>query len=114
MHEVGIMLSALEIAEQQAQAAGATKIHEIRLRVGQMSGVVPEALEHAFTVLKDGTMAEEASLIVDYVLAVCWCSACQREFESTGIFCICPDCKAPSGDVRRGRELEIVSLEVDE
>ncbi len=61
MHEVGIMQSALDIAEQQAQAAGATKIHEIRLRIGQMSGVVPEALQHAFTVLKDGTMAEEAS-----------------------------------------------------
>ena len=90
MHEVGIMQSALDIAKQQAQAAGATKIYEIRLRVGQMSGVVPEALEHAFTVLKDGTMAEEASLIVDYVPAVCWCSACRREFELTGLFCVCP------------------------
>jgi len=114
MHEVGIMQSAIDIAEQQAKVAGATKIHEISLRIGQLTGVVPEALEHAFAVLKDGTMAEEACLVVDYVPATCWCSECQREFESQGLFCVCPECKTPSSDVRRGRELEIVSLEVDE
>jgi hydrogenase nickel incorporation protein HypA/HybF len=79
-----------------------------------MTGVVPEALEHAFAVLKDGTMAQEARLVVDYVPAVCWCSACEREFESSGVFCVCPDCMVPSSDVRKGRELEIVSLEVDD
>jgi hydrogenase nickel incorporation protein HypA/HybF len=114
MHEVGIMQSALAIAEQQALAAGARSIHEIRLRVGQMSGVVPEALEHAFAILREGTMAEKAHLVVDYVSAVCWCSICNSEFESSGLFCICPDCKTPSGDVRKGRELEIISLEVDD
>ena len=114
MHEIGIMQSALDIAEQQALAAGAKSIHEVRLRIGQMTGVVPEALEHAFAVLKDGTMAQEARLVVDYVPAICWCSECQREFESQGLFCLCPQCKTPSSDVRRGRELEIVSLEVDD
>jgi hydrogenase nickel incorporation protein HypA/HybF len=114
MHEVGIMQSALDIAEQQALAAGARSIHEIHLRIGQMTGVVPEALEYAFAILKDGTMAQEARLVVDYVPAVCWCSACQKEFASSGMFCICPDCKIPSGDVRKGRELEIASLEVEE
>jgi len=114
MHEVGIMQSAIDIAEKQAKAVGAKKIHEISLRIGQMTGVVPEALEHAFAILKDGTMAEDACLVVDYVPAVCWCPECQREFESSGLFCVCPDCMTPSGDVRRGRELEIISLEVDE
>jgi hydrogenase nickel incorporation protein HypA/HybF len=114
MHEVGIMQSALDIVEQHAQAAGAKSIHEIRLRIGQMTGVVPEALEHAFEVLKDGTMAQGARLVVDYVPTVCWCPRCQREFESPGMFCICPGCKVPSGDLRQGRELEIASLEVED
>lgn len=114
MHEVGIMKSALDIAEQQALAVGATIIHEIRLRVGQLSGVVPEALDHAFVILKEGGMAENACLVIDYVPAVCWCSKCNGEFESSGMFCICPACGTPSGEIRMGRELEIVSLEVDE
>jgi hydrogenase nickel incorporation protein HypA/HybF len=114
MHEAGIMQSALDIAEQKARAAGATSIHEIRLRVGVMTGVVPEALEHAFAVLKDGTMAEDACLVVDYVPAIAWCSACRKEFESSELVCLCPACKAPSVQLRKGRELEIVSLEVND
>jgi hydrogenase nickel incorporation protein HypA/HybF len=114
MHEVGIMQSALDIAQQQALAVGAKTIHEIRIRVGQLSGVVPEALDHAFIVLKEGGMAENARLVIDYVPAICWCSSCKKEFESSGMFCICPDCNIPSGDIRKGRELEIVSLEVDD
>lgn len=114
MHEVGIMHSALSIAENQALAVGATIIHEIRLRVGQLSGVVPEALEHAFVILKAGGMAENACLVIDYVPAICWCSSCKKEFESSGMFCTCPTCGTPSGEIRKGRELEIVSLEVDE
>ncbi|OPX98122.1 MAG: Hydrogenase/urease nickel incorporation protein HypA [Syntrophorhabdus sp. PtaU1.Bin002] len=113
MHEVGIVQSALDIAESQARAAGATKIHEIRLRIGQMTGIVPEALEHAMTVLRGGTLAENAELTIEYVPAVCWCATCEKEFAPIGLFGECPDCRAPSTDVRRGMELEIVSLEVD-
>jgi hydrogenase nickel incorporation protein HypA/HybF len=113
MHEVGIMQSALDIAEKQARASGATAIHEIRLRIGQMTGVVPEALEHAFVVLREGTMSVGAKLAVEYVRAVFWCANCQKEFEQPGLFCECPECAIPSADVRSGMEMEIVSLEVD-
>lgn len=113
MHEVGIMQSALEIAERQARAAGAARICEIRMRVGRMTGVVPEALDHAFEVLRGGTMAEDARLNVEYVPGVFFCLACQREFESEDLVGGCPVCDAPSFDLRRGRELDVVSLEVD-
>ena len=58
MHEISIMQSTLELAEEQAREAGGNGIARIRLRIGLMSGVVPEALEFAFDVLKKGTMAE--------------------------------------------------------
>ena len=113
MHEVGIVQSILDVAGQQASIAGATRIHVIRLRVGQMTGVVPEALQHAFVVLRAGTLAENAELSVENVPAVAWCVVCQQEFETPGPFCECPVCETPSRDVRHGRELEIVSLEVE-
>ncbi len=67
MHEVGIMESVLQIAEAQARKSGASTIHEIRMRVGRMTGVVLESLDHAFAILKDGTMAASARLIVDEI-----------------------------------------------
>ncbi len=107
------MQSTLEMAEQRARAVGANQIHEIRVRVGQMTGVVPEALEHAFVVLREGTLAEKAQLAVEYVPAICWCDPCQKEFQSPELYSECPECGTASYDVRGGMEMELISLEVD-
>jgi hydrogenase nickel incorporation protein HypA/HybF len=113
MHEVGIIESTLTVAQARARAAGATRIDAIHLRVGSLTGVVPEALDHAFTALRQGTLAHGARLVVEYVTAVCWCAACQSEFEAPGLFSECPACGTASGDIRRGRELDLISLEVE-
>jgi hydrogenase nickel incorporation protein HypA/HybF len=112
MHELGIMQSTLEAALRQARAAGASRIHEVRLRVGRLSGVVPEALNFAFETLRAGTLAAEARLEIEAVPATLWCAGCQAEFESPEFLCDCPRCGRVSGELRRGRELEFVSMEV--
>ncbi len=61
MHELSIMQSALSLALDQARQAGAARVHTIRLRIGALSGVVPDALEFAFEALTPGTMAEGAA-----------------------------------------------------
>ena len=112
MHEVGIVQSILEVAAQQTRAADATCIHVIRLRIGRLTGVVPEAIEHAFTVLRVGTPAAGAELTIEYVPAICWCDTCQQEFAADGLYSDCPTCGVPSLIVRQGHEMELVSLEV--
>lgn len=112
MHEVGIIQSTLELAESEARKGGATGISEVRMRVGRLTGVVPEALETAFAVLRAGTLAEGATLAVDYVPGACWCLSCSFEFETDGLFGECPRCGEASPDVRRGTEMQLVSLEV--
>jgi len=113
VHEVGIIQSVLDIAEEQAAKSGASRILEIRMRVGRMTGIVPEALDHAFAVLRDGTTAAGARLDVDVVPGAFWCRLCAAEFESDDLVGGCPTCHEPSFDMRRGRELEVVSLEVE-
>ena len=107
------MQSALSLALEQARQAGAIRIHEIRLRIGALSGVVPDALEFAFEALVPGTAAEGARLAVDHVPARFWCATCEREFEAQDLFSDCPDCHTPSGELRAGREMEVASLEID-
>jgi hydrogenase nickel incorporation protein HypA/HybF len=112
MHEVGIMHSAMEIAERQAREAGAESILKIHMRIGRMSGIVPEALETAFLILKEGTMAQEGSMEIESVAGVCYCADCAAEFEAQGLYADCPRCGTPSMDIRAGTEMELVSLEV--
>ncbi len=112
MHEVGIIQSMLDLAIQTAQQNQASRIHQIRLRVGVMSGVVADALNFAFEVVRQGTMAAEARLEVESVPMACWCVKCQREFEPADFPCECPACHQFSAELRRGRELELASLEI--
>ena len=107
------MQSALDLALEQAQAAGAQRLLRVRLRIGALSGVVPEALTFAFEALTPGTLAEGAELAIEHVPARFWCATCAREFESDDLFADCPGCQRPSGELRAGREMELASLEID-
>jgi hydrogenase nickel incorporation protein HypA/HybF len=112
MHELSIMQSALSQALEEARKAGASQVFEIRLRIGALSGVVPEALRFAFETLSAGTPAENAVLTIQEVPARFWCETCQREFETAELFGECPDCNHPSRELRAGREMELASLEI--
>lgn len=113
MHELSIMESALDVALDQARIAKAARIYSIRLRIGDLSGVVPEALEFAFEALASGTLAEGAQLLVERVPARFWCEGCQQEFQAESMLAECPHCRVPSTDLRAGREMELASLEIE-
>jgi hydrogenase nickel incorporation protein HypA/HybF len=112
MHEFSIMQSALETAAEKTRAAGATQIHRLKVRVGALSGVVPEALRFAFDGLKDQTLAANAEFEIELVPAVGWCPGCAAEFAVADLHYECPRCHQPSGQLRQGKEMELASLEI--
>jgi hydrogenase nickel incorporation protein HypA/HybF len=112
MHEIGIMQGALDLAIEKATASAAKQIHCLHLRVGAMTGVVPDALQFAFETLREGTLAAEARLEIETVPVRCWCASCQNEFEPTDMLSDCPKCGRPSAEMRCGLELEMASMEI--
>jgi hydrogenase nickel incorporation protein HypA/HybF len=110
MHEASLIQEVLEEAARQARAHGCTVVHLVRLRVGALSGAVPEALEFAFEALKAGTPAAAARLEIEAVPARARCRACGREFalEEPGL--PCPSCAGWDTELVRGRELELARL----
>lgn len=112
MHEVGLMTEAVRIALEEARARGARRITVLRLRVGTLSGVVPEALVFAFDLVTAGTAAEGARLEVEQVPALWWCRACEQEFSVEDPWPVCPQCGGARAELRQGRELEIASMDL--
>lgn len=114
MHEFGLVMSMLDLAEQSARAEGASRIDAIHLEIGALAGVVPEALEFAFSGAKEGTMAANARLEVDYLPAIAHCASCAMDFELDNRYgiALCPICDTPSAELRQGRELQLSHLEV--
>jgi len=112
MHEVGLMQSALEIAFAEARKADATRIERLHVRVGNLSGVVPDALRLAFVAGTKDTLAEGAELFLEEIAVECSCECCRTRFRPTDVIYACPVCGELSSCLRQGRELELVSLEV--
>ena len=111
MHEAAIVRRIIEIAEREARQAGATGIGVIKLRIGEFRGVVAEALDFAFAVLKSGTMAEGARLEIETIPLRLDCRDC-GEFrgEMEDLRLSCPGCGGAVAIVS-GRELEVEYLE---
>lgn len=112
MHEIGLMQTCLELACDRARLHGARRIDGMTLRVGDLSGAVPEALELAFEVVSPGTVAEGARFRIERVAVVCRCADCASDFRPTDVVFACPSCGHLCADVRQGRELELTHLEV--
>ncbi|MFG2958336.1 hydrogenase maturation nickel metallochaperone HypA [Streptomyces sp. NPDC048291] len=112
MHELSIATAIVEQADEWARADGADTVEAVTVRVGELSGVVPDALDFAFEVAREGTALAAARLVVEQVTAQAWCGPCAEEF-AVGMppFFWCPRCDRPSTDLRSGRELEITAVE---
>ena len=107
------MESALGMASEQARQAGAKRVYLLRLRVGALSGAVPEALQFAFESLSPGTLMEGAELGIEEVPARFYCRNCSVEFTAGRMYSECPKCQRASGEIRAGRELELASMEIE-
>ncbi len=137
------------MALEAAQRQNARRILRMRLRVGDLSGVVIEALQFALETVVEGTPAEGARIDIERVTPACICSACgceydllspsdaplegracarpgargsvplQQEESAAGIPSMlsysyeCPKCGTVNSDLFRGKEMDLVSLEVD-
>jgi len=113
MHEASIVRNIIEIAEREAHRHGASAISRIKIRIGEFRGVVGEALEFSFEVLKAGTLAAGACLEVETVPLRMSCRSCgEYNCVLSELSFNCPTC-GEAVLVTGGRELEVEYLELD-
>jgi hydrogenase nickel incorporation protein HypA/HybF len=113
MHELSIALALVEQAEAIARREGAAGMAGITVTVGELSGVNPEALELAFPVAAENSMASEARLIIETVAARARCRACGREGRPGFPFPACGHCGSLDLEISAGQELLIRTLELE-
>lgn len=114
MHEASIILSVLDIAEEHCREAGYSEIQSIQLRIGSASGVLPDALQAAFEIVRQGTLAKSAELLIEEISLGGSCKGCGNDFTTTEQFILnCPECGSKDFMLDRGREMEITEIEVE-
>ena len=111
MHELGLLSGVVEVI---VDAAGTRRVRRVALDVGTRSGVVEDALYAAWPLAAGGTVCEGADLEVAIIPATVWCPACAAEREIDEFFALaCPECGAPTADLRHGREFAIREVDVE-
>jgi len=69
----------LETVLDAAKQNGAEKVLEINLKIGELTFLNPEQLRFAFSILSEGTVAEDATLRIETVKPRIQCSSCGYE-----------------------------------
>jgi hydrogenase nickel incorporation protein HypA/HybF len=114
MHELSIAQGIVDIVRQYVPERQGPRVASVRVRVGRLSGVVPDSLEFCFGAIVAGTPYESARLRIEPVPTACECADCAARFETQDPVFLCPSCG--SGNVRlvSGTELQVVDLELAE
>ncbi|MCX6867348.1 MAG: hydrogenase maturation nickel metallochaperone HypA [Verrucomicrobia bacterium] len=110
MHEVAISEALLEQLASLVEQHGWSRLRRVWVRLGLLSGVVPEALEFAFSAMSPGTPAAGAELVLETEPGYFDCAVC-GELELDRVDFTCPQCGGPLQLVRAGRELFVSGVE---
>ena len=113
MHEVSIIQNVIEIVTQKALENKFTRINKVCLKIGELSGVMPESLNFAFESCIQGTMLEESILGIEEVSALGACEPCNLEFPIEHFNKLCPNCDKFCTSIVRGYELYVDTIEGD-
>lgn len=108
MHELAITQSIVDAVTDHTAGA---KVAVVNLRVGKLSGVVPDAMRFCFDMVTDGTPLHGARLDIDEPAGRAWCRRCGDDFALADLVLLCP-CGSADVEVLSGRELSVMSVEV--
>ncbi len=113
MHELVIVEGILDVVIPEVKKHDAKKILSIRLKVGELSGVIPECVHEYFGIAAKGTMAEGAKVVIEPLPVRIRCPDCGRESEIHKGTDSCPVCGSRRFRIISGREYYIESVEAE-
>jgi hydrogenase nickel incorporation protein HypA/HybF len=112
MHELSIVKNIIEIVSKEAQKSGAERVIELRLEIGQLSGIELESIDFAFKNLVAGSVIETAEILIDKPKGMARCNNCGNEFDIENFIGSCNECNSYDLEIIKGRELRIKSITI--
>jgi len=113
MHEMTIAVSIVDVVCKKAIKENAIKINNIILEIGELSGVMVDALEFCFEAATKNTIADGAQLKIHNIKAEAFCKSCNNNFSIESDFSPCPTCDNFNFEITKGKELTIKSFNID-
>ena len=111
MHEMSITQGIIDICEQHA---GGRRVLSIDVEIGELSSVVPDAVEFCFEACSRGTLLQGARINIIRIPGRGQCLDCDADTPLTALFDACQRCGGYRVKVVSGEEMRVREIEVDE
>lgn len=113
MHELPVAESLLRTAVEHAERAGARRITDLYLVLGEFSSIVDDSIAFYWDIISEDTIAQGAALHFQRVPARMRCTDCAHEYHPSDVQLACPACGSSRIRVLEGEEFYLDSIEVE-
>jgi len=112
MHELAVTEQIKEIALRHARAAGAERVTDLYLVIGDLSSIVDDSVQFYWDFVSEGTAAAGARLHFRRIPAEMACQACGHDY-SPGEALLCPRCDSGRVRIVAGDEFYLEAIDVE-
>ena len=112
MHELSIAQNIVEIIQDHVPSDGLRRVRNVKLKIGELAGVVPDSLEFCFDAITDQTPMRDAVLVVEHIPFVIECRTCGSASTNGAGIILCARCGSQETKMISGNELLVTAIEV--
>jgi hydrogenase nickel incorporation protein HypA/HybF len=112
MHEVALAEGVLRIVLDAARANAARSIRAVRVELGALAHVEPDALSFCFDAVTRGSAAEGAKLEIVRTEGAAWCLPCGARVALARLGDACPRCGSHQLQVVEGEEMRVMDIAI--
>lgn len=110
MHELSLCNDLLSQVVAIAAQNNAQSVASITVQIGALAGVEPVLLDSSFSLIKAGTVAEHAELIMQTAPVIVLCRMCGAQSEVAANRLLCNACQSHETALLSGDELILASV----
>ena len=110
MHELSLCDDLLSQVVAIAQQHQAQSVESVTVNIGALAGIESSLLDTAFSLLKAGTVAELAELIIHNAPVIVSCPHCNTQSEVAINHLLCPACQSAETILISGDEMILASV----
>ena len=110
MHELAITQSVVDMVLDRTADR---RVSAVRLQVGRLSGVVPDAMRFCYELVTAGTSLAGSTVEIAQVPGRAHCRSCGEDIDLPDLILLCP-CGSAEVELVAGKELQVLSVELAE
>ena len=113
MHELPVTQSILDIALKHGQKAGAKRIIDLHITIGQLASIIDDSVQFYWDIISKDTIAENAILHFTRIPAKFKCLDCEHSYTPEDGELACPTCGSIRVNIIAGKEFFLDSIDIE-